>query len=118
MTARLKINQFELSLFLGWSAEERAEAQTIFLDIDLVFGEPPLACTTDNLNDTVCYFELTEKLRSQFTEKPFRLIEHLAHEIYAFIKKHTCPSMKVLVHLTKQPAIPQLKGGVCFTYGD
>lgn len=118
MTSRLKINQFELSLFLGWSAEERSQTQRISLDIDLTFSLPPKACQSDELTDTICYFELTEKLRHHFTEKTFRLIEHLAHDIYQFLKNHVDSGVSVMVHLKKQPDIKQLHGGVCFSYGD
>lgn len=118
MTSRLKLNQLELSLFLGWSAEERMETQSIYLDIELTFLNPPAACLSDDLKETICYFELTEKLRHHFTQQTFRLIEHLAHEVYQFIKKQVDSELNVLIHLTKQPEIKQLHGGVCFSYGD
>lgn len=118
MTSSLKINQFELAVFLGWSAEERAATQRVALDIYLQFAKAPIACLTDDLKDTVCYFELTEKLRHHFANQTFKLIEHLAHEVYQFIKTSVPANTLITVQLTKHPEIKDLQGGVCFRYGD
>ncbi|MHB1222296.1 MAG: dihydroneopterin aldolase [Gammaproteobacteria bacterium] len=118
MTSSLKINQFALAVFLGWSAEERAATQKVALDIYLIFAKAPTACLTDDLKDTICYFELTEKLRNSFANRTFKLIEHLAHEVYQLIKTNTPTDTLVTVKLTKHPDIKDLQGGVCFSYGD
>ena len=118
MTSSLKINQFELAVFLGWSAEERAVTQKVALDIYLQFAKTPIACQTDDLKDTVCYFELTEKIRQHFANRTFKLIEHLAHEVYQLIKINLPTDTLITVQITKHPAINDLQGGVCFSYGD
>lgn len=114
----LALNKLELHVHLGWPDEEREEIQTILANIDIVFSEPPKACVTDNLHDTFCYADIIEKIKIGIANKKFRLIEHLAQDIYHLITKQLPDDARVMVHLTKFPSIEGLRGGACFSYGD
>lgn len=113
----ITLRQLKLQIYLGWSAQERLKKQPILLDIQLKFRNVPKACHTDNLADTVCYATLVEKIQ-QITQQRFRLLEHLAHEIYQIIQKNIKKQTTISLKLTKKPPIKNLTGGVTFYYGD
>lgn len=114
----MKLQGIELQIHLGWSEQERQKRQTISLQLDLYFPEPPAACETDNLADTLCYDHLINNLKNHIENRPFKLIEHLAKEIYKFTKKSTNSEIVIKVHVTKKPLIEALTQGVMFSYGD
>jgi dihydroneopterin aldolase len=115
--SRLFLRGIELTLNLGWPDAERAQKQSLLIDIILQFATPPKACLTDNLTDTICYDELIKKIVQATEAREYRLIEHLAWHIYQIIQKNLS-SHAISVSISKKPAIPQLTGGVVFTYGD
>lgn len=114
----LSIQQLELSVFLGWPEKERQHQQTIFMDADIWFSSPPLACQSDDLNDTICYSTLTQKLRTKLNNEKFQLIEHLGYSIHEYLKSQLPPAAKLFITITKFPDIEGLTGGVTFGYGD
>lgn len=118
LQSSLYINGFELHVHLGLSDEERAQPQTVVLDIQLKFSEPPKACATDQLEDTYCYSTLTQWIAKQLQEKQFHLLEHLAHEIYQLIKNHISDQTQIQLCITKFPPIAGLTGGASFAFGD
>lgn len=113
----LSINQLELTLFLGWPDEERQRKQLILLDIQILFPKKLNACSTDHLDDTICYRQLIETLRDHFSEKKFHLIEHVAAEAHALLTSLLPEKTNLQVSLTKRPQIEGL-GSVTFHYGD
>jgi len=76
MQATLTIRTLRLQLFLGWTAEERAQPQAIDVDIEWLFHEPPPACQTDELSDTLCYHRCVDTIKQFCEGQEFRLIEH------------------------------------------
>lgn len=117
LVSRLSVRQIELWVYLGWPKTERQEKQRILLDIDFTFSNPPKACETDQLDETICYAEVIEKLEKYLQNKEYKLLEHLGKSIYDFIKS-LYPTASFLIHVTKFPAISNLLNGACFTYGD
>ena len=118
MKANLYVRRLELSVNLGWRSPERKQEQAVELDLDIHYPNLPKACETDELNDTVCYAQLTDVIRKHIAKKHYRLVEHLSAEIYTIAKSHLPLEVKLRVRLTKYPKIEGLKGGVCFDYGD
>lgn len=116
--SQLKIRQVDLQLNLGWRSKERAQEQGILLDIDIYFPIAPAACETDHLDNTVCYDQLIQTIREKLGDKPFRLIEHLARDIYLIVKTALPDNATTAIHVTKFPKVKGLIGGVCFSYGD
>jgi len=118
--AQLNLDQLELNLALGWSEAERAQKQIILVDIMINFAEPPKACITDQLEDTYCYDTLIKQLVETIAPKSFKLIEHLAREIYLLIKKFFTQPVAINIAITKKPNLSTdvtLKGA-SFSYGD
>ena len=114
----LSIQHLELRVNLGWRRQEQQLPQPVILDIDIHFPAPPKACQTDDLEDTSCYAELIEDIRAQVAKRDYRLVEHLASEVYTITKSHLPKRAKATVKVTKFPKIKGLVNGVCFHYGD
>ncbi len=114
----LSLKSLELAVCIGWLAPEQQQKQTLLADIDLIFSEPPAACISDHLEDTVCYAMLVEKIREMVGNKIYYLIEHLTYDIYQLLKQQLPPSTQISVCVTKHPNVPGLNGGACFRYGD
>jgi dihydroneopterin aldolase len=112
------IKDLALNLHLGWPEKERLEKQTVSVDIEIQLSEPPKACTTDQLDDTFCYADLINDMRDQVTNRSYRLLEHLCHDIYHHIKPRLPSYATIQVRVTKHPMIDDLNGGICFSYGD
>jgi dihydroneopterin aldolase len=114
----LSINQLNLDVHLGWSKEEIITKQTVLVDIDIFFPTPPKACSSDKLEDTVCYSTLISTIETHLAEKQFKLIEHLSYDIYHVTKSYLPPELNVTIHLIKHPPIEGFTGRVRFSYGD
>jgi FolB domain-containing protein len=118
MYSSITLNNLELSVNLGWPQGERIKPQIVALDVTLHFLSLPSACMSDQLTDTYCYDQLIKTIKNSLSARNFRLLEHLAHEIYYIIKQALAPDIKVNIRLTKKPAILNLTGGVTFCCGD
>jgi len=120
LEASLTIKKLEFFLNIGWGEEERAQKQSVFVDIQLFFSKPPNACKTDELSDTFCYDALIQQLKNTIQSKEFRLIEHVAHQIYHLTQSILSQKneLKIKIFITKFPPIFGLTEGVCFQYGD
>lgn len=117
-TTSIALRGLELPILLGWTEEERSKKQIIILDLDIHFVIPPKACATDQLEDTDCYDSLINHIKNAVSARSFRLIEHLAQEIFHLIKQFLQNDNSVSLQITKKPPIANLMGGVTFIYGD
>jgi dihydroneopterin aldolase len=111
----LTIRGLELKVNLGWRDKELLEPQAIMLDVDIYLPEPPKACQTDDLQDSVCYAELINKIRQRLGNNKYRLIERLATEIFDVIAPEMPETARLRVQVTKKPKIDGLTGGVSYT---
>ena len=118
ISSSIQLNALKLDVFLGWPDAERMQQQTIFVDVHLRFPLPPKACISDDLQDTFCYDTLVKQIKTHLGHRHFRLLEYLGQDIYQCIKQNLQNDILVKIHLTKQPAIENLTGGVTFFYGD
>ena len=118
MITTLHIKQLALSVNLGWRSKERDKEQAVFLDMIIRFNKAPIACDNDHLEDTQCYATLIDHIRASIDTEHYKLIEHLAAEIYRIAQAMLPPGTRTQVGLTKFPKIGGLTGGVSFHYGD
>ncbi len=116
--ARIELNGLKLHVFLGWTPGERTRQQEVTLDVSFVFASLPRACHTDQLDDTICYDQITTIIKKVIAQREFRLIEHLGHELYQAIKRTLSIPVKLELRLNKKPAITDLTKGVTFSLGD
>jgi len=119
MLAVLGFRGARLEVRLGCTASERARPQAVDLDLSVRFAELPGACTSDDLEDTVCYAELIEAARSVCAGREFQLLERLAHELFRRLQPLVPPGAELWLRATKlHPPVDGLTGGVAFSLGD
>lgn len=118
----LMVRGLRLMVHLGCGAEERRNPQPVDLDLALKFTRPPSGCESDELEDTVCYGELSERLAAYCEGKQFKLVESLAAQLFRVAKETTNVKFRDAVlslRVTKlHPPVANLNGGVTFTIGD
>jgi len=76
----IEISGLEVMAQVGVPDEERAAAQKLEFDI-VIFPEKGLAGLNDEIDNTVDYFAVSERVKEISAEKPRKLIETLAEEI-------------------------------------
>src|SRR5678815_891037 len=69
---------------IGVPAEERANPQRLLITITLR-GDFSKACVSDEIADTVNYFDVSRRVVEFCRVQSFRLIEKLAHELTVLI---------------------------------
>ena len=85
--------------------------------VNIQFNKIPLACSTDKLNDTVCYDNLVKIIKDKCQEKTYLLLEHLAAALHEVLHANV-PQSSIFLRVKKKPAIENLSGGVVFYFGD
>jgi len=110
---------FSLAVHLGCSAEERRQTQEVRVSVQLRFQSTPAGCTSDSLEDTVCYAQLAEAILSHCRGREFQLIERLGFELYKVVRQVTGagPQISVRVHKVRPP-VDNLLGGSVYCCGD
>lgn len=118
LSSSLEIKDLIVSARLGCSAEERAVAQDVLLSFKIQFLALPKACTSDDLLDTHCYDQLSQKIRSFANSREFKLIEFLGHEIFHLVQTEVGTEKRVSIRLAKAAPVEGLKGAAIFSVGD
>ena len=113
----LDLGSLELMIRIGVSDEERATPQKICIEVKLDISSMVSSIHNDDINSTICYDTLLNKISTSITDKEFKLIESLTLEVNAIIKKHF-PFIKNSVKVIKWPKVKNLTGSVSFTVSD
>jgi 7,8-dihydroneopterin aldolase/epimerase/oxygenase len=112
MHCQLILKKLRLDVKLGYLDDERALTQRVSVDIKLQFANKPVACTTDNLLDTLCYANLSCELQQFCNGRSFKLIESLAYQLYQFLKQKiteiTTEKLTIFLCVTKKPPLVNL----------
>lgn len=124
--ACLTINRLRLSVHLGCYEDEREKPQPVEVDIRFYFPALPPSCTDDSDRDFICYDKVHNLLIEKTAQQDYRLIEFLAHEIHALVRKHILAPLKargrgikVWVRLNKPMApVPYMLGGASFVFSN
>jgi 7,8-dihydroneopterin aldolase/epimerase/oxygenase len=114
MLYQLEINRLVLSVFLGAYEKERKNSQPVEFFIKISSNEPFHACTSDELDDTICYEKLVDAIKQSIQNKHFKLIEKLTFEIFTLIKNQF-PDKTISVKVYKKPPIAEVKDNCCFS---
>lgn len=104
----LSIDKLALPVHLGVTEAERAEPQTVYADVRLLFPTIPNANHTDAA-EFLCYDTLCQALLKVAQEKPVQLIEFLLGELYRCARAHVSAhvSAEVKLHLKLHKPLPQ-----------
>ncbi len=100
-THRLIFNDFKLPVYLGVTAKERARKQNVLITVKISFMRPPRACETGNINDTICYDALIQKIKQFCHNQKFTLLELLGEQLFILIKNSIFKESKLYLHLAK-----------------
>ncbi|MGQ4002013.1 dihydroneopterin aldolase [Francisellaceae bacterium CB300] len=108
MQQSLYLQNMQIFVSLGCSEEERANKQLIEIDLELLFPKNFNASDTDDLDETICYYTLRNKIQAFCDDISCNLIEYLAKQIYSFINENYAISVKYL-KLIKRPPMSQIE---------
>lgn len=97
------------SCHLGVNDEERKEKQIIILDIN-IFCETKKSGNSDDLNDTIDYYLINDRLKNFFGQRSFFLIERVAEEVARLILDNY-PAETVKVTVKKPRALKNANYG-------
>lgn len=90
---------------IGVHAWEKAQTQPIILDIEL-FGSVMAAGESDQLADTIDYFEVSQQIINFTQASQFNLIEALAEQLCRLILNQHPAVQAIQLRLNKPQAIP------------
>lgn len=115
----LYIKDLSLYLKLGCLPEERKSPQQVLVNMEFRFPKAPHAIESDNLEDTICYAEVSNALKNYCEGKEFKLIEKLARDL-ALVTKDIIGNniaLSLTVHKVRPP-IENLLGGTLYRISD
>lgn len=115
MTSELAFENFRILASLGVTEVERKIPQWIRIDFRFRFSSVPAAAMTDQIDDTLCYSEILERIRHLISNREFQTIEFLNRELLESIR----PSLELPGELTlkvtkEKPPVDGLAGGASF----
>lgn len=110
MINELSISGYRSKFILGNNESEKNAQRCVILNIWIRFPEQNHACTSDNLEHTVCYSSLLEFLNEKLNGANFNLIERATKYVYDQITEfiHDENVMKK-VELIKENPINELQ---------
>ncbi len=116
MQQQILMQDLELWVHLGCSAEEQLFTQPVHVSFQLDLNSFVKGSETDQLSDTIDYVELSEISKKIGTAKKYHLVEHLNHSIFSGIltylkSKKLTGTLKVSVKKIRVP-VENLKNGV------
>ncbi len=116
MISTLEIKQLRLKITIGVSDEERAKLQDVEFNITINFSDLPKACSSDQINNTLCYDQLTQEIKKFCVNNNFHLIEHLSHSLHKYIKSNYLDLKdKLSLQVCKSAPVKETEGKCCFT---
>ncbi len=95
---KINIKDIKVKTIIGVLDEERQNAQTLFIDVKIKF-DASKSMNSDNIKDTIDYFELTKLIKSKVENSHFELLEKLLDFVLrAIMKINLVKEAKVTIH--------------------
>ncbi|WP_019897196.1 dihydroneopterin aldolase [Methylotenera mobilis] len=101
------LSEVKVQTKLGVPEWERMTPQTIILDIEIGY-DLSKACQSDDVNDTIDYGAVVNRVRETLQENSFQLVEKLAEHLCQLILKEF-KALSVKVKVAKPTILPGLK---------
>lgn len=96
--SKINICNLTTSAYLGVSMQEKAVKQEVKWEVEIQFLELVKGCFDDNIDSTVCYDKIANKINDICKLQDYNLIEHLCFKVYEAIKSQIIGgSIKVTV---------------------
>lgn len=116
---KLKIQDYEVSIHLGCSAEEQKYLQPVRFTLEIQYEQNVQGAFTDDLQQATDYVELTSIIKKISKQKKYHLIEYLNQQVFeALLSYLKLQNVKGLISLSVQKIqvpIENLKNGTVFT---
>jgi dihydroneopterin aldolase len=96
---RIIIKELAVNFQVGVPASERARPQRLLLNIEL-FSDFTKCAASDDISQTINYFDVVQGVKSFGDKREWRLIEKLASDLAAMLLKNYRPA-KVAVEVRK-----------------
>lgn len=106
------LKDLALKLNLGLTNQERSKKQSILLQIKIIFPKKPLACSSNDIKDTICYATLIKKIQEFCKNKKFILVEELGEQLLNIIKNNIPKKCKVHLQVQKKRPLPELLSSI------
>jgi dihydroneopterin aldolase len=101
------LSEVKVQTKLGVPEWERMTPQTIILDIEIGY-DLSKACQSDDVNDTIDYGAVVNRVRETLQENSFQLVEKLAEHLCQLILKEFI-ALSVKIKVAKPTVLPGLK---------
>lgn len=101
------LSEVKVQTKLGVPEWERMTPQTIILDIEIGY-DLSKACQSDDVNDTIDYGAVVNRVRETLQENSFQLVEKLAEHLCQLILKEF-NALRVKIKVAKPTILPGLK---------
>lgn len=101
------LSEVKVQTKLGVPEWERMIPQTIILDIEIGY-DLSKACQSDDVNDTIDYGAVVNRVRETLQENSFQLVEKLAEHLCQLILKEF-NALSVKIKVAKPTVLPGLK---------
>lgn len=116
------IDRYRIPAHLGYYDAERGTKQTVEVSMRLYFPKPPECVRTDRA-PFIDYGELVAAVKDRIAGGEFRLIEHLAGELFRIVREvldtHALTDIRLWLKLTKcTTPIAGLEGGASYVLSD
>lgn len=104
---KIIIRQLQVETYIGIHDWEKANRQTVLIDMDLSFDCSD-AAASDNIKDALDYFTVCEEVTRLVHSARYELIERLAEEVAQWVLNHF-PCEEIKLTLLKPDAIRNAK---------
>jgi len=99
---KFKLKKIPVNIFLGVPDEERKEKQEILVNLSFKFDSKK-AEKSDNIENTVDYFEIYNFIKNFPQDREFKLLEYLHQELETSIRKEFPKIKKLKIKIQKFP---------------
>lgn len=99
---KFKLKEIPVNIFLGVLKEERKEKQKILISLSFKF-DTKKAEKSDNIEDTIDYFEIYEFVQKFPKDREFKLLEFLYKELETAVSKSFPKIKKLKIKIKKFP---------------
>lgn len=115
----LRVFGILLPIRLGCIPGERDEPQGVEFDVAISFATPPIGMRTDQIDDTVSYVDIVDRIKGVIDGREFALIEHLGGEVFASLRTLVGDGDRLTLTVRKlTPPVPEITRGAEFVLSD
>ena len=119
MKHQLRIQDYQVMVHLGCSAEERKYLQPINFIFEINYTGDLLGASSDKLEDASDYVEITNIIKYEAQKKQFQLVENLGFEVFKvlieYLKNKNLKAQLIFSVKKINVPIENLKNGVIYS---